>query len=75
MAVVTQNIMTHCRAARLPAVRHAGLPERVAGLIKLWQARRRERRTFTMLGHRELREIGLSRWEVEQELAKPFWRG
>ena len=75
MAVVTQDFMTQCQAAHAPAAHRAGLPERVAGLIRLWRARRRERQTFAILGHRELREIGLSQWAVEQELAKPFWRG
>ncbi len=74
MAVVTQDFMTRCQAAP-PVAHRAGLPARVASVLRLWRARRRERQTFGLLGHRELREIGLSRWEVEQELAKSFWRG
>ena len=75
MTVVTRDFMTQCQGARSPAAHRTGLAKRVADLVRLWRARRRERQTFSCLGHRELRDIGLSRWEVEQELAKPFWRG
>jgi uncharacterized protein YjiS (DUF1127 family) len=43
--------------------------------LRLWGSRRRERHSFSTIDERELRDFGLSRWEVERELAKPFWRG
>jgi uncharacterized protein YjiS (DUF1127 family) len=42
--------------------------------IGIWHSRFRERQALAMLGSRELRELGVSQWEVEHELAKPFWR-
>ena len=43
--------------------------------LRLWVARHRERQDFTLVDERDLRDLGLSRWELERELAKPFWRG
>jgi uncharacterized protein YjiS (DUF1127 family) len=39
-----------------------------------WRRRIQERRAFAHLDQRDLRDMGLSRWEVEREVAKPFWR-
>ena len=46
------------------------------GLIELltWQERARQRHRLHLMGERELRDIGLSRADVEGECAKPFWR-
>jgi len=43
--------------------------------IALWRARIRERHAFDSIDERELRDLGLSRWDVERELSKPFWVG
>jgi uncharacterized protein YjiS (DUF1127 family) len=43
--------------------------------LRLWRRRFNDRRGFPVLDERELRDFGLSRWDVERELAKPFWRG
>jgi uncharacterized protein YjiS (DUF1127 family) len=42
--------------------------------IGVWHSRFTERQALAMLDARELRELGVSQWEVERELAKPFWR-
>lgn len=39
-----------------------------------WQARANERAHLAALDDRMLRDIGLSRADVAQECAKPFWR-
>lgn len=50
------------------------------GLIRLfdvmfaWQDRIRQRRHLASLDNRLLRDIGLSKVDVEQETTKPFWR-
>ncbi len=46
----------------------------VARAIRVWRARNRERRELVELSDRDLRDIGLSRWEVEYERTRPFWR-
>ena len=43
--------------------------------LRLWRRRIRERHAFPILDERDLRDLRLSRWDVERELAKPFWRG
>lgn len=43
--------------------------------LRLWRKRIRERHAFAVLDERDLRDMRLSRWDVERELAKPFWRG
>lgn len=39
-----------------------------------WLERTRQRRHLSELDDRLLRDIGLSRAEVEHEIAQPFWR-
>jgi uncharacterized protein YjiS (DUF1127 family) len=43
--------------------------------LRLWRSRLRERRAFPVLGDRDLGDLRVTRWELEQELRKPFWRG
>ena len=40
----------------------------------LWLERSRQRRELRQLGDHMLKDIGLSRADVEAEVAKPFWR-
>jgi uncharacterized protein YjiS (DUF1127 family) len=39
-----------------------------------WRARVMQRRTLAMLDDHMLKDIGLSRMDVEREVSKPFWR-
>ena len=43
-------------------------------LINLWRRRMRGRQELTALTERELRDIGLSRYDAHYESCKPFWR-
>ncbi|MEZ5932977.1 MAG: DUF1127 domain-containing protein [Alphaproteobacteria bacterium] len=43
-------------------------------LLRAWSERRQQRRTLARLDERMLKDIGLSRFDVEQELQKPFWQ-
>ena len=47
---------------------------RLFDVMFAWQDRSRQRRHLASLDHRLLRDIGLSRVDVEQETTKPFWR-
>jgi uncharacterized protein YjiS (DUF1127 family) len=40
-----------------------------------WQERYRTRRDLMRLSDYQLKDIGLSRLDAEEEFAKPFWRG
>jgi uncharacterized protein YjiS (DUF1127 family) len=42
--------------------------------VLVWLERARQRRHLGQLDDRLLRDIGLSRAEVENEIARPFWR-
>jgi uncharacterized protein YjiS (DUF1127 family) len=40
-----------------------------------WRERSNELHELSLMDDRALRDARLSRWEVEHELARPFWRG
>ncbi len=75
MSVTTHNALTQSQANVRPSVRHqSGLLARIGGLFWIWRRRIQDRKAFAHLDQRDLRDMGLSQWEVERELAKPFWR-
>jgi uncharacterized protein YjiS (DUF1127 family) len=47
---------------------------RVVDLVLIWHERVRQRRQLRSLSTHMLRDIGLSRADVEGEASKPFWR-
>lgn len=59
--------------AALPGLLLA-LPLLAAGFVVSWLELGRQRRHLARLDDRMLKDIGLSRADVEQETAKPFWR-
>lgn len=46
----------------------------LSDLIAAWRTRLRDRREMATLDERDLRDARLTSWDVERELAKPFWR-
>jgi len=52
----------------------AALIARGVDLLLTWQERARQRRHLRSLDDHMLRDIGLSRADVEGEAGKPFWR-
>jgi uncharacterized protein YjiS (DUF1127 family) len=42
--------------------------------IELWMERARQRRQLARLNDFQLKDIGLSRADVENEVSRPFWR-
>jgi uncharacterized protein YjiS (DUF1127 family) len=68
-------MLTECQAAGGPSTGHRiGVATRIGKMFAIWRRRIQERDAFAHLNERDLHDIGLSRWEVETELAKPFWR-
>ena len=52
-------------------------PWRVSSVLRTlaqWRQRRRERVQLADLDARMLADLGLQRYDVEQEIRKPFWR-
>ena len=65
------------RLSRLPAATLGlllALPLFAAELVCYWLELARQRRHLGRLDDHMLKDIGLSRADVEQEIAKPFWR-
>lgn len=76
MSYAAHHPLINCQAERFsPTNRGATLANSIGRTLRLWRSRIRERRAFPVLNERELRDLRLSRWDVERELAKPFWRG
>ncbi len=70
------------QAGIAPATRRSrqarGLGARLAGLLQgaaAWAERRRQRLALATLDDNLLRDIGLTRADVDCEAGKPFWRG
>jgi len=76
MSYTAHHPLINCQSDRnSSAKRGTTLARSIARTLRLWRSRARERRVFPVLDDRDLNDMGLSRWDVERELAKPFWRG
>ncbi|MEX1108967.1 MAG: DUF1127 domain-containing protein [Dongiaceae bacterium] len=69
----------HATLDRHHATRSSGtilrdLLARAFGALDVWQDRAQMRRGLATMDDRLLRDIGLTRADVKQELGKPFWR-
>ena len=56
---------------------HADLLDLVGDLVELalvWLQRSRERRQLGSFGDHILKDLGVSRADVDHEVSKPFWR-
>ncbi|MBI1774628.1 MAG: DUF1127 domain-containing protein [Proteobacteria bacterium] len=51
-----------------------GLIRRLWQTLLVWQARANSRHHLSMMGERELSDIGISRLDAGREIDKPFWR-
>jgi uncharacterized protein YjiS (DUF1127 family) len=73
--VVTSGTLSSSRPVARPAERIAG--DRLVQAyeqVMSWLERVRQRRQLAQLSDHMLKDIGLSRADVEVELSKPFWR-
>jgi uncharacterized protein YjiS (DUF1127 family) len=52
----------------------AGIAAACFDALLLWQERARQRHHLRELDDRMLRDLGLSRADIEREATKPFWR-
>jgi uncharacterized protein YjiS (DUF1127 family) len=76
MSFAAHHPLINCQVDRTPSKpRGAALLGTVISTLLLWRRRIRERQAFPVLDERELRDLRLTRWDLERELAKPFWRG
>jgi len=76
MSATTNGPLINCQVDHPSlSTRAAAFSRSVAATLRLWTARYQERHRFTVIDDRDLRDLGLSRWQVERELSKPFWKG
>jgi uncharacterized protein YjiS (DUF1127 family) len=76
MPIALHHPMINSHSARPSAVaRVRAVADKLSRTLRVWRSRIRERQAFPVVDDRDLRDLGLSRWEVDRELAKPFWRG
>jgi len=73
MIMSTTLAMTRSRLMAKSGPRNT-LPMSLADLIAIWRQRHADRVTLRRLDDHMLADIGLSRADVEVEIAKPFWR-
>jgi uncharacterized protein YjiS (DUF1127 family) len=73
--VVTSGTLSSSRPVARPAERVAGdrLVQAYEQVLS-WLERVHQRRQLAQLSDHMLKDIGLSRADVEAEVAKPFWR-
>jgi len=74
MATAVHHSLTDCHAAPRPAP-FAGLAGWIDRMAARWRERALDRRSLATMTDRDLRDAGLTRFAVERELSRPFWRG
>jgi uncharacterized protein YjiS (DUF1127 family) len=75
MAILMHDGLINCQDDGRPEVaRRAGIVGWIGNTLRLWRSRIRERHSFDYADEHELHELGLSRWDVEREIRKPFWQ-
>lgn len=62
------------RPRRQPRRIPAGLLPRMLDVLLAWQERARERRHLLSLSDHALKDVGLTRADLEGEAARPFWQ-
>jgi uncharacterized protein YjiS (DUF1127 family) len=66
--------LTGSRGLRNAAHRAETTARDMIATLVAWQERGRQRRALAKLDAARLHDVGRSRYEVEQECAKPVWR-
>jgi uncharacterized protein YjiS (DUF1127 family) len=63
-----------CRPPQAHAAPRRRTLQNFVALFKEWQRRAHGRAELAALSDRELRDIGVTRYEARREIGKPFWR-
>jgi uncharacterized protein YjiS (DUF1127 family) len=70
------SIFAETRPQRGRALRDSALAiaQSILMLVRLWRARRRDRRQLAVMSERELQDMGTCRADIADEIGRPFWR-
>ena len=72
--LVNFSLARHALTARWTHAPVSELIVRILDQLWLWQQRYNERRKLLRMDDRILKDIGLSRADIDGEARKPFWR-
>jgi uncharacterized protein YjiS (DUF1127 family) len=73
MHVAAHHTLTNSQfSSTAPA---GGVAGWLASAFHRWRERAADRRELALMDDRALRDARLTRWEVELEMSRPFWRG
>lgn len=67
-------VQSICRPLQARAEPHRHTLGDLVALYKEWRRRARGRAELAALSDRELRDIGVTRYDAHHEIGKPFWR-
>ena len=71
----TQNCTSTIVTTNLPpSAGFSSWPRRVLKLVLDWMERGRQRKQLAMLNDAALKDIGLTRSDVQREITKTFWQ-
>jgi len=75
MSAAAHHPLTNCQPVRRAAtVSFVGVAGWLGRSVRRWRENAATRRALSWMDERDLRDARLSRWEIERELARPFWR-
>lgn len=66
-------LRTSTSRGAVPSLHDEPVRQHLKAAAKLWLRRSRTRRALATLNDQQLRDIGLTRDDVSQEVARPFW--
>ena len=73
MSVSVYGDLRDCQALPRPTTTsRTTFWQAIQGVVHRWHSRRQRRRTFASLDGRDRHDLGLSRWDVELETARPL---
>ena len=71
MATLAQAPLTNSHLCAAPATPSWGT--RLRRLLAAWTQRRHGWEAYGRMSDRDVQDTGVSRWDIERELARPFW--
>lgn len=75
MHSIAHSGLTDCQPTVFrPHTAQAGWTDKIRDLIRRWRARAQDRRSYARMTERDFQDLRWNRWEIEHELARPFWR-